>query len=67
MAFVLFAARDATLVWQLGAAGLAIVVYALVLLALKTFSVEEMRHAREGLAFFSPFVAAWTKKLKGDS
>src|SRR5437868_968952 len=67
MAFVLFAARDATLVWQLGAAGIAIVVYALVLLALKTFSIEEMRHAREGLAFFSPFVASWAKKLKRNS
>jgi O-antigen/teichoic acid export membrane protein len=67
MALVLFAASDATLVWRLGAAGLAIVVYALVLLALKTFSVEEVRHAREGLAFFPPFVASWTKKLKRDS
>jgi O-antigen/teichoic acid export membrane protein len=67
MTLVLFAARDATLVWQLGAAGLALVVYGVVLLALKTFSVEEVRHAREGLAFFSPFVASWAKKLKRDS
>jgi len=67
MASVLFAARDATFLGQLGAAGLAVVVYALVLLALKTFSVEEVRHAREGLAFFSPFVASWAKKLKRDS
>ena len=43
------------------------VVYALVLLALKTFSAEEVRHAREGLAFFPPFVASWTKKLKRNS
>ena len=64
MALVLFAARDATLLWQLGAAGLAIVVYILMLLALRTFSAEEMRHAREGLTFFSPFVASWAKKLK---
>jgi O-antigen/teichoic acid export membrane protein len=67
MALVLFAARDATLLWQLGAAGLAIVVYILMLLALRTFSAEEMRHAREGLAFFPPFVASWTKKLKRNS
>jgi O-antigen/teichoic acid export membrane protein len=67
MTLVLFAARDATLLWQLGAAGLAVVVYALVLLALKTFSVEEVLHAREGLAFFSPFVASWAKKLKRNS
>ena len=67
MTLVLFAARGATLLWQLGAAGLAVVVYALVLLALKTFSVEEVRHAREGLAFFSPFVASWAKKLKRNS
>jgi len=64
MALVLFAARDATLLWQLGAAGLAMVVYILMLLALRTFSAEEMRHAREGLTFFSPFVASWAKKLK---
>ena len=67
MASVLFAARDATFLGQLGAAGLAVVVYALVLLALKTFSVEEVRNAREGLAFFSPFVASWAKKLRRDS
>src|SRR5438094_50790 len=67
MASVLFAARDATFLGQLGAAALAVVVYALVLLALKTFSVEEVRHAREGLAFFSPFVASWAKKLKRNS
>ena len=67
MTLVIFAARDATLLWQLGAAGLAVVVYALVLVALKTFSVEEVHHAREGLAFFSPFVASWAKKLKRNS
>ena len=67
MSAVLFAARDATFLWQLCAAALAVVVYALVLLALKTFSSEEVRHAREGLAFFSPFVASWAKKLKRDS
>jgi len=67
MTLVLFAARDATLLWRLGAAGLAVVVYALVLVALKTFSVEEVHHAREGLAFFSPFVASWAKKLKRNS
>ncbi len=80
MTIVLFVAREAmefwhlstaglrlALVWQLGAAGLALVVYGVVLLALKTFSVEEVRHAREGLAFFSPFVASWAKKLKRDS
>jgi len=67
MTLVLFAGRDATFLWQLGAAGLAVLVYALVLLALKTFSVEEVRHAREGLAFFSPFAASWAKKLKRNS
>jgi O-antigen/teichoic acid export membrane protein len=80
MTIVLFVAREAmevwhlgtaglalALVWQLGTAGLALVVYGVVLLALKTFSAEEVRHAREGLAFFSPFVASWAKKLKRDS
>jgi len=39
-------------------------VYAVVLLALKTFSMEEMHHAREGIAFVSPFIESWAKKLK---
>ena len=55
MALVLFSARDATLVWQLGAAALAVVVYALVLLALKTFSVEEDTSRARGARFFPSF------------
>ena len=64
MALVLFAAAEVPLLWQIGAAALSIVVYGIVLFALKTFSMEEIHHAREGIAFVSPFIESWTKKLK---
>ena len=64
MSLVLFTARQMLLLWQACVAPLALVLYVVVLLALKTFSLEEARQAREGLAFFSPFVASWSKKLK---
>ena len=64
MALVLFAAADAPLLWQIGTAALSVIVYGVVLFALKTFSMEEMHHAREGIAFVSPFIESWTKKLK---
>src|SRR5438132_2029200 len=64
MCLVLWTARQMPLLWQACVALLALVLYVIVLLALKTFSVEEAHQAREGLAFFSPFVASWSKKLK---
>jgi len=64
MSLVLWTARQMPLLWQAGVALLALVLYVIVLLALKTFSLEEAHQAREGLAFFSPFVASWSKKLK---
>ncbi len=64
MTLVLFAASGGRLLWQIPAAVLSVIVYAVVLLALKTFSMEEMHHAREGIAFVSPFIESWAKKLK---
>src|SRR5262249_7211590 len=64
MALVLFVAAEASLLWQISAAALSIIVYGAVLFALKTFSAEEVHHAREGIAFLSPFIESWTKKLK---
>ena len=64
MAAVLFAAKDAPLIWQLGGAILAAVVYVVALLALRTFSAEEVQQAREGISFVSPFIESWSKKLK---
>ena len=64
MTLVLFAASGGRLLWQIPAAVLSVIVYALVLLGLKTFSMEEMHHAREGIAFVSPFIQSWAKKLK---
>ena len=67
VAFVLLAVRESPLIWQLCVGALSLLFYGAILFALKTFSIEEIRHAREGIAFFSPFVASWAKKLKGDT
>lgn len=64
MTLVLFAAGEAPLLWQIPAAVVSFIVYAAVLLALKTFSVEEIHQAREGIAFVSPFIESWAKKFK---
>ena len=61
------AVRESPIVWQIGGAFLGVVVYGLGLFALRTFSSKEIHQAREGIAFVSPFVASWAKKLKGDS
>ncbi len=66
MALVLLAASEAPILWQIGAALLSGVVYVVILLALKTFSSDEIRQAREGMAFISPFIESWSKKLKRD-
>jgi O-antigen/teichoic acid export membrane protein len=67
MALVLFVARDASLIWQIGAAVLGGIVYLGALFLLKTFSTEEIGQAREGIAFVSPFIESWSKKLKRDT
>jgi O-antigen/teichoic acid export membrane protein len=66
MATILYLLQDATLIWQLSGAGFSLVSYGLVLFALRTFSDEEIHQAREGIAFVSPFVASWAKKLRRD-
>ena len=67
MAGVLYLCAESSLIWQLVGAALSIVSYGAVLLALRTFSSEEISQAREGIAFVSPFVASWAKKLRRDS
>lgn len=67
MSLVLFMARQTSLVWQMCVAVVALIVYLAVLFVLRTFSTEELQHAREGLGFVSPFVASWAKKLKRDA
>lgn len=67
MSLVLYAVREAPLVWQVGGAALSLVAYGFGLFALRTFSGEEIQQAREGIAFVSPFVASWAKKLRRDS
>ena len=67
MAGVLYLCAESSLIWQLAGAGLSVLSYGAVLLALRTFSSEEISQAREGIAFVSPFVASWAKKLRRDS
>ena len=67
MAGVLYLCAESSLIWQLAGAGLSVLSYGAVLLALRTFSSEEISQAREGMAFLSPFVASWAKKLRRDS
>jgi len=64
MASVLVLSLNAPLIWQLVGAVLSILSYGAVLFALRTFSREEIHQAREGIAFVSPFVESWVKKLK---
>src|SRR6266550_4357997 len=64
MALVLVVGRGMPIPWQIGTAMLALTVYVAVLFSLRTFSIEEIRHAREGLGFLSPFVESWTKKVR---
>ena len=64
MATILYLVLDAPLALKiLGALG-SLLAYGLVLLGLKTFSTEEIHHAREGIAFVYPFVESWAKKLR---
>lgn len=64
MATILYLVLDAPLALKiLGALG-SLLAYGLVLLGLRTFSTEEIHHAREGIAFVYPFVESWAKKLK---
>ena len=67
MAGVLYLCAESSLIWQLAGAALSVLSYGAVLLALRTFSSEEISQAREGIAFVSPFVASWAKKLRRDS
>ena len=67
MAGILYLVLDSSLVWQLGGAALSVATYGVVLFLLRTFSSEEIHHAREGIGFISPFIASWAKKLRRDS
>jgi len=67
MGLILYLLLDSPLLWQIGGADLALISYGTVLFALRTFSSEEIHQAREGIAFVSPFVASWAKKLRRNS
>jgi O-antigen/teichoic acid export membrane protein len=67
MAVILYLLLEASVVWQIVGAGFSVLAYGAVLFVLRTFSNEEIHQAREGIAFVSPFVASWAKKLRRDS
>ena len=67
MGFVLFEVSSSPVIWQIGGAIIALLVYPLGLFLLRTFSNEEIQQAREGIAFVSPFLASWAKKLRRES
>ena len=67
MAVILYLARDASIVLQFGAAAISVLVYFAALITIRTFTVEEVRQAKEGAAFISPFIESWSKKLKNNS
>jgi O-antigen/teichoic acid export membrane protein len=64
MGLVLYLTRESPYLWQIAGAVVSVLVYLATLFALRTFSQEEIYHAREGIGFISPFVASWAKKLK---
>lgn len=67
MAAILYLVAESSLVWQLTGAALSVLSYGVILFVLRTFSSEEISNAREGIAFVSPFIASWAKKLRRDS
>lgn len=64
MGWLLYATRNVGLPVAILVAALSLLVYGGLLFVLKTFSVEELQHAREGVNFISPFISAWSKKIK---
>ncbi len=64
MSVFLYSAHGSHLLVRVLVGLLAVVVYSAVLFVLRTFSSEELNHAREGLGFVSPFIESWTKKLR---
>jgi O-antigen/teichoic acid export membrane protein len=64
MCLVLYFTHSSNLFVRSGMAAVALAVYILVLIVLRTFSSEELCHAREGIGFISPFIESWSKKLR---
>lgn len=64
MGVVLYFVVSSSLIVQIAGAVLAVLCYGGTLFALRTFSSEEISQAREGIAFISPFVASWAKRLR---
>lgn len=63
MGWLLYATRSFRLPMALLPAALSPLVYFGLLFVLKTFSAEELQHAREGVNFISPFLTAWSNKI----
>jgi O-antigen/teichoic acid export membrane protein len=63
MGWLLYATRNVRFPDALLPAVLSLLAYGGLLLVLRTFSPEELQHAREGVNFVSPFITAWSKKI----
>ena len=66
MAGVLYLCAESSLIWQLAGAGLSVLSYGAVLLALRTFSSEEISQA-EGNRFLLALCGVLGQKLRRDS
>lgn len=64
MGWLLYATRNVRFPDALLPAALSLLAYGSLLFVLRTFSAEELQHAREGVNFVSPFITAWSKKIK---
>jgi O-antigen/teichoic acid export membrane protein len=52
--------QGASLLWLVPATCLALVIYLLILVLLRTFSASDLKLAKEGLSFLQPFLAKWS-------
>jgi len=63
MCIVLYFSHCSNVIMCTGMGAIAIGVYIAALFVLRTFSAEELQHAREGMSFISPFIESWSRKL----
>ncbi|MGI8890096.1 MAG: flippase [Chthoniobacterales bacterium] len=66
MGLILYSFAESSIAWQIFGAALSVIAYGGGLILMRTFSSEEISQAREGIAFVSPFVSSWAKKLRRD-
>jgi O-antigen/teichoic acid export membrane protein len=58
----LYFLKGASLLWLVPATGAALLLYPLILLLFGAFTASDLRLAKEGLGFFKPFLAKWSRQ-----